>query len=789
MIRKVLIDLNLDSPENEAKERSNLLYEQQVLPALERVFKQFEEYEIEIDKPLVLELGNIEEHDLPFSIENALYRILLEKCSDQHAKISEQTRSLPKNVSTFLNYIETALLPWEIESIESFNNEAFCKEGIEEAFHSDICFQHLFSLITHDLLACQRFLALPIQDMEKYARVLLRILSQQPRQVGKLYASFVNTIAENHPSTVHALIPYLKDMLRLVMFGNQKEQTETFVSTIGFLNERQLLPEVFTQELPDKGSFLQALRDTSRSDNESLTLVQQTIKTIEALIHKFRSAPGNDSKAIIIKPNELAQQKQVQGIDDELVEEWQNLENELVSSIVQITDVIRVLDVSYNLIENNLTIQEQKYLQNQSPEVSLPFKHPSLAIDTIARALEVFTQSLKEWITEAESHIIVVSIQRMIVAIDSVFICIDTINKVDSAIKNQLNMVLRRLESFLTIIDQSSTSSTAYKRDASISSDNQSVEVTKNEAVGEGRESDSRHRSWALEDVVSCFVDSEVAINEVIAEMAAKSSVELSIYETLRHHLVTIQEMIASLQEYKEEATDLEHCLASIDEFRHKFFTQPLTTESIQQLQAVIQEIQVEDNMNASLLESQKSLKERLTEIVKKQPLIKERISVWNSGLVLFHPFLRTFFTRIGLMDPLGEFKSDECRFRAAYLLHALTGSTEPPQDHLMTLNKLLCGINILLPLDYDFEITEEEQNQITSLIKAVINNWTVIKNTSVAGFQETFVRRPGMIERSQDDWILRVESHGVDILLEEIPWNINLIALSWMDYLIHVDW
>lgn len=789
MIRKALIDLNLDSPENEAKERSNLLYEQQVLPALERVFKQFEEYEIEIDKPLVLELGNIEEHDLPFSIENALYRILLEKCSDQHAKISEQTRSLPKNVSTFLNYIETALLPWEIESIESFNNEAFCKEGIEEAFHSDICFQHLFSLITHDLLACQRFLALPIQDMEKYARVLLRILSQQPRQVGKLYASFVNTIAENHPSTVHALIPYLKDMLRLVMFGNQKEQAETFVSTIGFLNERQLLPEVFTQELPDKGSFLQALRDTSRSDNESLTLVQQTIKTIEALINKFRSAPGNDSKAIIIKPNELAQQKQVQGIDDELVEEWQNLENELVSSIAQITDVIRVLDVSDNLIVNNLTIQEQKSLQNKSPEVPLPFKHPSLAIDTIARALEVFTQSLKEWITEAESHIIVVSIQRMRVAIDSVFICIDTINKVDSAIKNQLNMVLRRLESFLTIIDQSSTSSTAYKRDASISSDNQPVEVTKNEAVGEGRESDSRHRSWALEDVVSCFVNSEVAINEVIAEMAAKSSVELSIYETLRHHLVTIQEMIASLQEYKEEATDLEHCLASIDEFRHKFFTQPLTTESIQQLQAVIQEIQVEDNMNASLLESQKSLKERLTEIVKKQPLIKERISVWNSGLVLFHPFLRTFFTRIGLMDPLGEFKSDECRFRAAYLLHALTGSTEPPQDHLMTLNKLLCGINILLPLDYDFEITEEEQNQITSLIKAVINNWTVIKNTSVAGFQETFVRRPGMIERSQDDWILRVESHGVDILLEEIPWNIHLITLSWMDYLIHVDW
>ena len=820
MIRKALIDLNLDYPENEAKERSNLLYEQQVLPALEHVFKQFEEYEIEIEEPIQLELGNIEEHDLSFSIENALYRILLEKCSDQHAKISEQTRSLPKNVSTFLNYIETTLLPWETESIESFNHEAFCKEGIEEAFHSDICFQHLFSLITHDLLACQRFLALPIQDMEKYARLLLRILSQQPRQVGKLYASFVNTIAENYPSAVHALMPYLKDMLRLVMFGNQKEQAEAFVSTIGFLNERPLLPEVFTQELQDKGIFLQALRDTNRPENEplvflhhtnhpeneSLTLVQQTIKTVEALINKFRSAPGDDSKAIIIKSNELAQQKQVQGIDDGFREAWQRLESELLNTFAQIADVLKE-SYKFDDSKTNFTTRPKEItLQNQLPAFSLDFKY-----DSLPKALEVFIQNLKRWISEVDNHILFKSIQNIKIAIDDALNSIDTTLPIDSEIKAQIDIVVHRLELLIASFKDHSELSKASRKRTSISSTHQQakephleVELEEHqrfltsedfatshhhEAINGKNKSESKQDSNEWNESVTKLLDSEAIISELIASIATKNLAESSIYKTLKQLLVTMQEVITSLKKYKEHSTIIEHCIASINEIRNHFSTQRLTSESIQRLEKFIQEIQVEDNSNSPFTESQKNLKERLSEVVKKQPKIKERIPIWNSGLIIFHPFLRTFFTRVGLMNPLGEFKSDECRFRAAYLLHALTGSTEPPQDHLMILNKLLCGINILLPLDYEFEITEEEKNQITGLIKAVINNWTVIKNTSVAGFQETFVRRPGMIERSQDDWILRVESHGVDILLEEIPWNIHLITLSWMDYLIHVDW
>ena len=506
--------------------------------------------------------------------------------------------------------------------------------------------------------------------MEKYARLLLRILSQQPRQVGKLYASFVNTIAENYPSAVHALMPYLKDMLRLVMFGNQKEQAEAFVSTIGFLNERPLLPEVFTQELQDKGIFLQALRDTNRPENESLTLVQQTIKTVEALINKFRSAPGDDSKAIIIKSNELAQQKQVQGIDDGFREAWQRLESELLNTFAQIADVLKE-SYKFDDSKTNFTTRPKEItLQNQLPAFSLDFKY-----DSLPKALEVFIQNLKRWISEVDNHILFKSIQNIKIAIDDALNSIDTTLPIDSEIKAQIDIVVHRLELLIASFKDHSELSKASRKRTSISSTHQQakephleVELEEHqrfltsedfatshhhEAINGKNKSESKQDSNEWNESVTKLLDSEAIISELIASIATKNLAESSIYKTLKQLLVTMQEVITSLKKYKEHSTIIEHCIASIDEIRNHFSTQRLTSESIQRIEKFIQEIQVEDNSNSPFTESQKNLKERLSEVVKKQPKIKERIPIWNSGLIIFHPFLRTFFTRVGLMNPL----------------------------------------------------------------------------------------------------------------------------------------
>lgn len=183
------------------------------------------------------------------------------------------------------------------------------------------------------------------------------------------------------------------------------------------------------------------------------------------------------------------------------------------------------------------------------------------------------------------------------------------------------------------------------------------------------------------------------------------------------------------------------------------------------------------------------SIAEVVATIVRKQPNIDKRIPVHNAGLVLFQPFLISFFDRLGLLESRKSFNSLESQLRAAHLLHELSGFNGEHLEHLLPLNKLLCGINIMFPIGTTFEITEKERNEVDSLLKAAIRNWSAIGNVSPAGFQEAFVRREGLLERSQNEWILRVESKGIDVLLDYIPWDIHTLSYPWNEYLIYVDW
>ena len=182
-------------------------------------------------------------------------------------------------------------------------------------------------------------------------------------------------------------------------------------------------------------------------------------------------------------------------------------------------------------------------------------------------------------------------------------------------------------------------------------------------------------------------------------------------------------------------------------------------------------------------------LQEVVSAIIRKQPDLDKRIPVHNAGLVLFQPYLISFFDRLGLLESREGFKSLESQLRAAHLLHELSGFKGEQLEHLLPLNKLLCGINIMFPIGSTFEATEEERHEVEALLKAVIRNWSAIGNASPAGIQEAFVRREGLLERSQDEWILRVVSKGIDILLDYIPWDIHTVSLPWNDYLIFVDW
>ena len=169
-----------------------------------------------------------------------------------------------------------------------------------------------------------------------------------------------------------------------------------------------------------------------------------------------------------------------------------------------------------------------------------------------------------------------------------------------------------------------------------------------------------------------------------------------------------------------------------------------------------------------------------------------ESIYIANAGLILLWPFLGRFFRRLNLVGAK-EFIDESCRMRAILLIQYLvTGKKEAPEYEL-ALNKLLCGANmdmdIDMEIDMEIDITEEEINLSNSLLTGAITNWEKLKGTRIGTFRETFLQRNGSLYYMNNRWELKVEKKAYDVLLETLPWGIQMIQMSWMKERLVVLW
>ena len=74
-------------------------------------------------------------------------------------------------------------------------------------------------------------------------------------------------------------------------------------------------------------------------------------------------------------------------------------------------------------------------------------------------------------------------------------------------------------------------------------------------------------------------------------------------------------------------------------------------------------------------------------------------------------------------------------------------------------------------------------------MLEAIITYWKALGNVSVEGLRETFLRRNAILVKNADDYRLRVEKRAFDILLEQIPWSINIVKLPWNTNYFRVEW
>ncbi len=174
-----------------------------------------------------------------------------------------------------------------------------------------------------------------------------------------------------------------------------------------------------------------------------------------------------------------------------------------------------------------------------------------------------------------------------------------------------------------------------------------------------------------------------------------------------------------------------------------------------------------------------------------------------NAGVILLHPFLPEFFGKLGLCQG-PSFKDEWSRGMAVCLLHHLvTGELRTPEYQLV-LPKLLCGMPFNAPLDHTITISAEAQVTGNHLLRAVIEHWGNFKKwknpanaSSLEALRQVFLQRGGKLERRQSGWLLQVERDTIDLLLNDLPpnlneglrWDIGIVKLPWMEPVLSVKW
>lgn len=199
--------------------------------------------------------------------------------------------------------------------------------------------------------------------------------------------------------------------------------------------------------------------------------------------------------------------------------------------------------------------------------------------------------------------------------------------------------------------------------------------------------------------------------------------------------------------------------------------------------EASLEDIDAEEMEARLLKEIEQERKEKGTEI-----LPDEDIYVYNAGMVVANPYIQRLFDMLGLLEGKA-FKNTEAQERGVHILQYMVNESCDTAEHELTLNKLICGLAVSDTLEREIQLSDHEKETVDSLLAAIIQNWSILKNTSVAGLREAFLQREGRLQLRDDVWQLQVETKPYDMLLDKMPWGYSVIKYPWMERVIRVEW
>ena len=95
---------------------------------------------------------------------------------------------------------------------------------------------------------------------------------------------------------------------------------------------------------------------------------------------------------------------------------------------------------------------------------------------------------------------------------------------------------------------------------------------------------------------------------------------------------------------------------------------------------------------------------------------------------------------------------------------------------------------NLISMIEYRFS-GRMEKDIADALLLNVIKQWPSFSNSSAENLRGSFIIRDGILTFNGKEWKLRVETKSYDILLGKLPWGYSMIRLSWIPYIIKVEW
>ncbi len=161
-----------------------------------------------------------------------------------------------------------------------------------------------------------------------------------------------------------------------------------------------------------------------------------------------------------------------------------------------------------------------------------------------------------------------------------------------------------------------------------------------------------------------------------------------------------------------------------------------------------------------------------------------------DAGLILLNPFLPRLFESTGIVASNNRDLPADSLPRAAALLNWLATGRETVFEFELTLSKVLLGLtpDDSLPVDAGL-LSQVDRDEGDAMLAAVIEHWSALRQTSIAGLRASFLQRRGMLRDDDRGWRLQMETESFDVLLGQLPWGLTVVKLPWMTKPIFTDW